>query len=157
MVLQDSEFLEKIWLLRAELMNVTLRSENASHMIFRATEFNRSGYVVNMFEGLFFAAQNYSKSAESFKKAFEATGCRDFTSGERCAWACIKANRPMEALNILENFRGPGTSLPSSAYEINAEMWSVLLGLRHQILRALAFKADEEESRNRSRKASKAP
>ncbi|OQV18038.1 Tetratricopeptide repeat protein 21B [Hypsibius exemplaris] len=99
---QHADYLERMWLLLAEQLDINNRGDEVSQLIFRTMEFNKSGYIVNMYEAFHCGAQNFPKAAECFRRAFEATGYRDFTSGERLAWAQLNANRPMEVIEVLD-------------------------------------------------------
>ena len=146
-ILQDAEYLERMWLLLADCLDITSRGDEVSQLIFRAIEYNRGTYLVNMYEGFHCGSSNHSKAAECFRRAMEATGGRDFVSGERYVFSQLNAHRPMEAIDGLAALERScedvslGMKQPGSNIILTVQM------LRRRALAALALRP-EESTRN---------
>jgi hypothetical protein len=137
--------LERLWLLLAEQQDISNRGDEVSHLVFRAMEFNRSGYIVNMYEGFHCGVQNFPKAAECFRRAFEATGNQDFVSGERYAWAQLNANRPMEVIDGLDTLERKCLALRTTDEQAQGTSGGAasIQTLRNQAMVQLALRIDE--------------
>ena len=147
---KEAEYLERMWLLLAEQLDITSRGEQVSHLVFRTMEFNKAGYIVNMYEGFHCGVQNFPKAAECFRRAFEATGQRDFVSGERYAWAQLNANRPMDAIDGLDILERKSTSLGGGGGRMSMSssrnaITSSVQAMRNQALTQLLLRSDGEQ------------
>lgn len=144
--LQYGEYLERIWLLLAERLDATNAGEEVSQLIFQCLEMNRFGYLVNMYDGGFSSqefktgSQNYPKAADSFRKAFESCGSLDFASGERYAKALLSANRPMDAIEVLEK-------LSTLVDDKSGPMWKRVEIMRQQAVQQLSLGKSEKDSK----------
>ncbi|XP_055340616.1 tetratricopeptide repeat protein 21B-like [Paramacrobiotus metropolitanus] len=135
---QDAEYLERLWLLLAEQLDLSNRGDDVSQLMFRCIEYNRTGYLVNMYDGFHCGNQNHPKAAECFRRAFETTGCTDFVSGERMALAQLSSHRPMDAVDTVDQL----SRLPADS---NGNMARSIVQMRQIALNQLAFRKDERD------------
>ncbi|GAV02084.1 hypothetical protein RvY_12693-2 [Ramazzottius varieornatus] len=144
---KDADYLERMWLLLADSQDITRRSDEVAQLIFRAVEYNRASYLTNMYEGFHCGSTNHAKAAECFRRAMEATGGRDFVSGERYVWSQLNAHRPMEAIDGLAALERSCEAVTQGMKQPGSNVMTTVHMLRRRALAGLALRPEESGGR----------
>lgn len=117
--MEEAEYLERLWLLLAELYVTNSSADLAGDLLNRVISHNQSSAKAYELLGLLSEKeQKYNEASQNYKKAWELSGAADAALGYKLAYNMLKNKRYAETVSVCQKVLSSNPEYPKIRKEI---------------------------------------